>query len=191
MSAYVINAHGFELLHTSAIKLNANEHVIMLCNWGCSLIVRNLFSEYIYKHVSYARDAGHLYELLLNPGAVAKKYEVLDFMKHIFCVYGGPESSFVPEIQYRFDDPTFRTGVYRLPISTVPRVSGKDLENPKKSINITSDYITPPENTMLSSIIGDIRAKCPNGFTLVSFACRDFISAIPNPVKLRDADRPR
>lgn len=181
-TGYMINAHGFELLHTNAVKLQPNEHVIMLCNWGCPLTVKNLFNDFIYKHVSYAKDADDLYGMLLDTGSVAKKYKPLNFIKNIFCIY----SDHVPEIRFMFDDPTFRSGVYQLPITTSQRVSGLYLSNPYAPVNITSRYMIPDNGTLLSDIIVKLREQSPNGFTLVTFTCRDFISALPEPKKLRN-----
>lgn len=192
MTAYMVNGHGFELLHTDAVPLGPDERVILLCDWGCILEVKNLFSTFIYTHVAKAKDEKDLIALLLEPGSKGRKYEPLSFIQHIMCEFRDA----VPEIELELidKDQMFRSGLQELPViaydSRDKRASAKQLEDPFVPLHNVSYYYNaddkPEHKILLSELLERIRERTGGPFTLVAFVCRDIVSKVTSPRKLRE-----
>lgn len=190
----MVNGHGTELLHTNPVPLAPGERVILLCNWGCVLDVKQLFSTFIYTHVAKAKDDDELIALLIDPKSKGKKYAPLSFIPNIMCEYRDA----VPEIELKLKDDNgyFRPGVHELPVNAVMQSTGKpvtskQLENPFERVTHKSYYYrasTKPGNVvLLSELLERIRRRTGGGpFTLVAFSCREFYSKMTAPRKLRD-----
>jgi len=167
----MVNGHGTEQLHTDMIPLEDNEQIIMLCNWGCGLIVKDLFTKFIYAHVSRCKNSSELITLLTNPTSKGKCYKPLDFIKRIMCLYVDN----VPEMYFDYSDRSFRSAFMELPVS--PRLSAKVLGSMKPII--LDSYIDDSIRLSgsLSTIITRLRKiHGDEGFTIALFVCRDFES---------------
>lgn len=191
MTAYMINGHGAELLHTNPIPLAPGEKVIMLCDWGCPLYVKSLFNTFVYTHVAKVNNEDELYALLLNPEIKGAKYAPLKFIKNIMCEYRDA----VPELELEMDDPDFRAGLHELPVVAVTtngkRASGKQLSTVKDKLIHKSYYYRAGDTwnnvVLLSGVLERIRNRVGGrSFTIVAFVCRDIVSRATSPKKLRD-----
>ena len=144
----------------------------MLCNWGCTLDVLNIFTKFIYTHVSRCKDSKALLTLLQNPSSKGKCYKALDFIKRIMCLYVDN----VPEIEFDYSDIQFRSAFMELPVR--PAVSASKLAS--SSPIVLESYIDNSAlSGSLSQIIEHLRATHGDaGFTVVLFVCRNFYSTL-------------
>lgn len=174
----MINSHALELLHTCPIKLKKNERVVMMCNYGCELDIGVLFREFIYKHLTKAKNFNSLVKLLRNPVSKGKKYKKLYFLERLLCMY----KDLIPDMELDFNyDPYFRSGVNELPIKTSKRVEWSQLADPDDfSFHFESVFYIPAGIIRLSEFIKVIRHEYPHGFTLLLFGCRTFKSDVEN-----------
>jgi len=189
MSAvYMVNGHGKELLHVEAVTLKPDERVIMLCNWGCTLFTKNLFTDFIYTHLAKAQNTHELIAMMMDPESKGKKYKPLSFIKNIMCEYRDK----VPELQFIFKDKNFRAGVHELPVIAINdagnRASASQLKSPDVKLfhrSYYSQFHITENKISLSQLINTLRKRKDDGFLIVVFACREFHSEI-KATKIKD-----
>jgi hypothetical protein len=154
----------------------------MLCDDGCILYVKNLFTEFIYKHLIKSKDSEELINTLLNPASKGAKYSKLNFIKNIFCLF----EDIVPEMGL-YPDKSFLSGVFATPIKSTAK-GYSDYINNLDQLQINSYNITyESDDTRLSEIIAKIRKDKPNeGFIILLLTCREYEKCDLNKRKLKE-----
>ena len=174
MESYVLHAHGGEELCHPPIKLRPGENVIMACNYGCILELKNLSVEFINKHLIRAPSSERFVQLLKTPSIAGKKYDKLsNFFNDILCNF----DTTVPELSFNMDA-SFLTGVFRAPIN-MPHDKWLKKETSSMPHDRYSHYKpTSSPYIYLSQVIDDLRDR-GGGFILFIASCRSLYTYTP------------
>lgn len=187
---FMLNSHGFEVIHKNPIKLNTNERIIMFCDTGCTLFVYKLLNDFIYKHLSRVKNSSEFINLLHNPIIAGNKYDKLKkVLNNKFCVFQDE----IPYLKFDFRDVDFRSGLMQLPVIMEGRFNGEKLKDPYTHINFESYTFRPRYVERYKSNIEIILKKMReqskgNGFYLILFTCREHVSELKDPETVKNYD---